>query len=102
MRRCHTRPDENGQDDERRINNLRAIFERGYAIPKPAPAKGRGLSADSGRALAFEEVRAVLPKIVERRKLLVAGAGDEPPLAPGDVSQSAQHKTNPRLAGGVR
>ena len=27
---------------------------------------------DSGRALAFEELRAVLPEVVERRKLLVA------------------------------
>src|ERR1039458_6230956 len=34
------------------------------------------LSADSGRALAFEELGAVLPEVVERRKLLVAGAGD--------------------------
>ena len=34
------------------------------------------LRGNSRRALAFEELRAVLPEVVERRKLLVAGAGD--------------------------
>src|ERR1035437_8060089 len=34
------------------------------------------MSSSSRRALALEELRAVLPEVVERRKLFVAGAGD--------------------------